>query len=589
MSWIAGQFNKLEIGKARAEKNQLNAPSGQLESPARTKKINPVKRIFLGILAFFTATVLAACAALPDSGPVHKGEVNVDSRNPLSQLASGPVDGSTPEKLLADFQQACAAGTYDEYGIARQFLTTSQRRHWKPQEEVTVLNPKTELKIGFDSETNRATGTGQPSLRLNKAGISQKFRTEETVRYSLAKENGQWRISSLPDGVVLTNSAFKNAFAKRNVYFWSSDHRFLVPDPRWVPRKNGAQNLLESLFFGPSDDLSPAVSSPAMMKKIPSSLVVLQNKKARVELPDTVHLRSQLEVDQLYQQLRATLLGVSGIDEVVLSQNGSSLAGSNEQSAASPKPVMLGVKNGEVVEESESRNGVFTAQTNGDDDITWPTPSNPTTDFHVAIRGGNQLVRLQRGKAPVVLYRGNNLRAPQVDAWGWAFTGDSTQEGALVAVNARGATVELKLPTDSNWKIPFFALSSPGVRGLVVWQVGYSFQAQLVTLVRGEDGTPRQIIPAQDKTEVMRDVISAAWVNPGQVAILQGGSSPKVQVFGVNSYDESYDAPVNAEYLVPNPPDGNVEVVSDRGSRLGHIEQSWRVLGSDIFYPAYSS
>lgn len=127
------------------------------------------------------------------------------------------------------------------------------------------------------------------------------------------------------------------------------------------------------------------------------------------------------------------------------------------------------------------------------------------------------------------------------------------------------------------------------MRGLVVWQVGYSFQAQLVTLVRGEDGTPQQIIPAQDKTEVMRDVISAVWINSGQVAILQGGSSPKVQVFGINSYDESFDAPVNAQYLVPNPPDGNVEVVTDRGSRLGHIEQSWRVLGSDIFYPAYSS
>lgn len=589
MSWIADQFNKLEIGKARTQQNQLDAPSGQLESSARTKKINPVKHIFLGILAFFIASVLTACAALPDSGPVHKGEVNVDSRNPLSQLASGPVDGSSPEKLLADFQQACAAGTYDDYGIARQFLTTSQRRRWKPQQQVTVLKPKTELKIVFDAETNEANGAGQTSLRLNKAGISQKIRTEETVRYSVEKENGQWRISSLPDGVVLTHSAFKNAFAKRNVYYWSNDHRFLVPDPRWVPRKNGAQHLLESLFFGPSDDLSPAVSAPVTMKKIPSNLVVTQNERATVALPDTVHLRSQLEVDQLYQQLRATLLDVSGIDEVMLSQNGSSLAGSSEQPAASPKPIMLGVKNGEVVEESESRSGVFTAQTNTDGVITWPTPSDPTTDFHVAIRGGNELVRLQRGKAPVVLYRGKNLRVPQVDAWGWAFTGDSTQEGALVAVNARGAIVELKLPTDSNWKIPFFVLSSPGVRGLVVWQVGYSFQAQLVTLVRGEDGTPQQIIPAQDKTEVMRDVISAAWINSGQVAILQGGSSPKVQVFGINSYDESFDAPVNAQYLVPNPTDGNVEVVTDRGSRLGHIEQSWRVLGSDIFYPAYSS
>lgn len=161
------------------------------------------------------------------------------------------MDGSSPEKLLADFQQACAAGTYDDYGIARQFLTTSQRRRWKPQQQVTVLKPKTELKIVFDAETNTASGAGQPSLRLNKAGISQKIRTEETVRYSVEKENGQWRISSLPDGVVLTHSAFKNAFAKRNVYYWSNDHRFLVPDPRWVPRKNGAQHLWSRYFSVP--------------------------------------------------------------------------------------------------------------------------------------------------------------------------------------------------------------------------------------------------------------------------------------------------------------------------------------------------
>lgn len=589
MNWLTDQFAKLEMGKISAVKLKLAASSATIDSLYRAGNRRLFKQVLLGTLGLVSAFMLVACAALPDSGPVHKGEVNIDSRNPLSQLASGPVDGSSPEKLLADFQQACAAGTYDDYGIARQFLTSSQRRRWKPQEQVTVLNPKTELKIDFDSETNGATGTGQPSLRLNQAGISEKFRSEESIRYSLAKENGQWRIKSLPDGVVLTSSAFKNAFAKRNVYYWSSDHRFLVPDPRWVPRKNGAQHLLQSLFTGPSDDLSPAVSAPVAKKKIPSNLVVLQSKKATVELPDTIHLRSQQEVDQLYQQLRATLLDVSGIDEVALSQDGSALEVSSEQPAASPKPIMLGVKNGQVVEESSSRSGLFTSQINPDEVITWPTPSSPATDFHVAIRGGNELVRLQRGKAPVLLYRGKNLRAPQIDAWGWAFTGDSTQEGSLIAVNARGTAVDVKLPTDSKWKIPFFALSSPGVRGLVVWQVGYSFQAQLVTIVRGEDGTPLQIIPAQDKTEAMRDVISAAWINSGQVAVLQGGASPKVQLLGINSPDESFEAPVNAQYLVPNPPDGNVEVVSDRGSRLGHIEQSWRVVGSDIFYPAYSS
>ncbi|MFR2393733.1 MAG: hypothetical protein ACLS7Q_06185 [Varibaculum cambriense] len=71
----------------------------------------------MGILSTFLAFSVAACASLPDSGPVHEGEVNPDSRNPLAQLATGPIDGSTPKKLLADFQQACAAGTYDDFEL----------------------------------------------------------------------------------------------------------------------------------------------------------------------------------------------------------------------------------------------------------------------------------------------------------------------------------------------------------------------------------------------------------------------------------------------------------------------------------------
>lgn len=586
MKWLSFLWRQPRAWVAKPRAVNPCTSSGKIVPSSRVIKRQRGKQILVTAVATCLTLTMAACASLPDSGPVREGEVNRDARNPLAQLASGPVDGSTPEKLLADFQQACAAGTYDDYGIARQFLSAAQRRSWKPQAQVTVLKPKNELKVEFNSTDNTATGTGQPILRLSKAGIEKDYHAEETFKYQLVKENDQWRINALPDGVVLTSSAFKNAYGKRNVYYWSSDRRFLIPDPRWVPRKNSPQHLLEALFSGPTADLKGALHLPEILEKVPSNLVTLQGKKAQVELPETVRLRSEADISQLYQQLRLTLLDVAGIEEVIVTQYDAVLSDPSEQPVSTPKRKMLGIRNGEVIEESDSQNGVFNSAADLSGIVTWPTPS--TSDFQVAIRGGNELVRLQRGKAPVVLYRGKNLRNPQIDPWGWVWTGDSSKPGDLVAVNAHSRVVTVKVPSEGEWKIPFFALSSPGVRGLVVWQIGYSFQGQQVTVIRSEDGTPTQVVATPNKTAVLRDVLSVAWIDSGQVAILQGGSSPKVHIAAINSYDDSFEPALNARYLVPNPPDGNVQVVTDRTVRMVHIEQSWRVVGNGVSYPAFA-
>lgn len=591
MIWLSHRSQDRGSRLRRTRRTNPLVSNSRISAPSRSGKIavgKQLKHFWWGMLVSFLAFTVTACAALPDSGPVHEGEVNRDSRNPLAQLASGPIDGSSPEKLLADFQQACAAGTFDDYGIARQFLTTATRRSWNPQTQVTVLKPKTELEIAFSEEANEATGSGQPVLRVDKVGRASNFRRGETFKYALVKEGGQWRISSLPNGVVLTNTAFKNAFSKRNVYYWSNDHRFLIPDPRWLPRKNIAHFLLTALFSAPTSDLLGAVNAPETMTNIPSNLVTVQGRKARVELPDTLRLRSETEMTLLYQQVRTTLLNITGIDEVTVSQNGRSLPEPTEQAAPVKKHTMLGVKNGEVIEESDTRSGVFTAAAALAGEITWPTPGAAGSDFQVAIRGGKELVRLQRGKSPQVLYQGKNLRPPQVDPWGWAWTGDVSQTGDLVAVNSRFQVVRVKVPGGDRWKIPFFALSSPGVRGLIVWQMGYSFQGKAVTVIRAADGTPIQIVTGESGTDILSDVTSVAWTDSGQVAILQAGVTPKILVLAVNSYEESFEAAPKSQYLVPNPPDGDVQVVTERGVRMGHIQQSWRTLGSGVSYPAFS-
>lgn len=157
-----------------------------------------------------------------------------------------------------------------------------------------------------------------------------------------------------------------------------------------------------------------------------------------------------------------------------------------------------------------------------------------------------------------------------------------------MAVNNHFQVVRVKIPEGEKWKIPFFALSSPGVRGLIVWQVGYSFQGKMVTVIRGEDGTPIQIMLGNLGTDILSEVTSVAWIDSSRAAILQPGATPKIQILAINSYDDSFEAAPESQYLVPNPPNGDVQLVNDRGARLGHIQQSWRVLGNGVSYPAFT-
>ncbi|MFR9287485.1 LpqB family beta-propeller domain-containing protein, partial [Varibaculum cambriense] len=156
-------------------------------------------------------------------------------------------------------------------------------------------------------------------------------------------------------------------------------------------------------------------------------------------------------------------------------------------------------------------------------------------------------------------------------------------------VNSHFQVARVKISEGENWKIPFFALSAPGVRGLILWQVGYSFQGRMATVIRAEDGTPTQIKVGKLGTDILSEVASAAWIDSGQVAVLQSGGNPKIQVLAVNSYDETFEAAPKSQYLVPNPSNGNVQVVNELGTRLGHIQQSWRVLGNGVSYPAFAA
>lgn len=58
--------------------------------------------------------------------------------------------------------------------------------------------------------------------------------TISKVPYILIKRSGQWRISSLENGVVISTADFEQVFRQVSVYQVSTSGKQLIPDIRWL-------------------------------------------------------------------------------------------------------------------------------------------------------------------------------------------------------------------------------------------------------------------------------------------------------------------------------------------------------------------
>ena len=66
--------------------------------------------------------------------------------------------------------------------------------------------------------------------------------TISKVPYILIKRSGQWRISSLENGVVISTADFEQVFRQVSVYQVSTSGKQLIPDVRWLSWRNWLYN-----------------------------------------------------------------------------------------------------------------------------------------------------------------------------------------------------------------------------------------------------------------------------------------------------------------------------------------------------------
>jgi hypothetical protein len=215
------------------------------------------------VVLLLLAAVLTSCATVPDSSPVQVlGRSGEGDQTP----AEGPVDGGNPLDLVRDFVFASGAST-DRHGSSRRFLAP-EADNWDDSAGMTVLDgnfdtvPTPGTPGSGDTASIRIRGTAIG--RVTSSGAFEPDQAPFQQDVTVVRRDGQWRISALPNGVVVPLSIFRNNYRSVRIWFVDPVRRLVVPDVRYVPSvpaRAQPARVADLLLGGPASAMVGAATS----------------------------------------------------------------------------------------------------------------------------------------------------------------------------------------------------------------------------------------------------------------------------------------------------------------------------------------
>jgi hypothetical protein len=316
------------------------------------------------VLASVVLTLFAtACSGVPSSSSPQIVRTIPNRVAPSAAATLTPAPNSDPRTIVSDFLLA-NLGEDAKHTAARGFLTADARNKWTDT-TVTIVN-SVQIQLP-DSKTNSVTVNAAPLGSLDQRGIYTPSLQGDgssiaavPFTFGMQKVNGQWRISSLANGLIVQSGQFQSLYQARKIYFLDSAQRRLVPDLRYsaLTGQTLCTWLLDQLLNGPLTELQSAVSSdvPAQTAKAQATY---DGKSVTIDLPGISQASAQ-SLERLAAQLAFTFQieaspAISITDRgkpVKIPGIGGAFTSSRFTSyAASGTPVLYYLHNGSLVDE----------------------------------------------------------------------------------------------------------------------------------------------------------------------------------------------------------------------------------------------
>ncbi|GGK15436.1 hypothetical protein GCM10010124_05200 [Pilimelia terevasa] len=233
---------------------------------------------------------------------------------PLAQRASV----RDPKEFMRTMLSAAAGDPVEAAKRVRSFGDAPLRSRWEPPATVHVVDLDEDMAIdprpgGFEATIN-VTFLGELA---DHGVVLPRPRRAATYKFDIAEGPDGLYLTAAPPVILLPAADLRQYFEQRTLYFWSADGAYLVPDVRYVPRRDMPRNqwptlLVQWLLRGPSPLLRPVVRALPTDADLVGN-VLSQDSRWSVNLtqaPDTDGRR-------LATQLRWTLAGPTGRADAV--------------------------------------------------------------------------------------------------------------------------------------------------------------------------------------------------------------------------------------------------------------------------------
>lgn len=478
-------------------------------------------------VAVALALLLAACASIPDSGPVRQGGpvAQVNDQLDLDFNPSPPENGATPQRIVQGFIDA-ASSPKNNFAIARKYLTKAMASSWNPDASVTVDDGRNRT---FDHEGNQWSVDVIPVANVDSVGSYRPVASKAPVglSYELARENGQWRIAVAPDGVVIDDPTFRAVYSQQTLYFYNAGYSYLVPDARWFPARvaSAATRVAGAVLAGPAKWLSGAVTTAfpqGTQLAVPS--VTTNAGVAHVDLSSEAGQADQLQLQRMQLQLEQSLGGLASSVQLSIEGNAQQISPLSDSASPLQDP---SVDSHAVVYRGSSfglLNGSTITDLSGlSDKVVALEPSAATIDAsrdQVAVLSHGTAVLVRKSGDPVHVDARPGLIAPALDNDGWLWSVPGAQPDALQVAGSNGQPHAVKADWPGAVGIVALAVSRDGSRVVAVLRTSVGYSVVAAGVVRGSDGVPTSLTQPIELAVGDGSPTSIAWTGELSIAVL---------------------------------------------------------------------
>ncbi|MFP3464474.1 LpqB family beta-propeller domain-containing protein [Leifsonia sp. SIMBA_070] len=543
-------------------------------------------RTLLAAMTVLVLAALAACASIPDSGPVRQGGPVAQVNDPLDLdfNPSPPENGASPQRIVQGFIDA-ASSPKNNFQIAREYLTHSMAANWNPDESVTVDDGRNR---SYEDQGSLWRVDVTPVANVDAVGAYRPVASTAPVglNYQLSKENGEWRISVAPDGVVIDEPTFRAVYSQQTLYFFSPGYSYLVPDARWFPARvaSAATRVASSLLAGPVAWLNGAVVTAfpkGTQLAVPS--VTTSGGVAHVDLSSEAGQADPGQLQRMQYQLEQSLGSLA--QSVQLSIEGNTQQVPSLSAAAAP------LRNPPVDSRAYVAHGDVFGPLNGDTVTGLSGLSEKVAALHptaitlsasrdqAAVLSQAGVYSVRKTGDPVRVDGRPGLIGPSLDTDGWVWSVPGASPDAVQVAAANGGDAHAVAVTWPNaTAILALAVSRDGTRVAALLRTATGYSLMGAGIVRGGNGSPTSLTEPIELAVPASGAESISWTSDLTIAVLSTttGQATSIAQQSVGGEQTTTSGPAGGRTIVGAAGLAPYVVLSDDGTLLAPTGTGWQ-------------